>query len=197
MKTRLAIFDFDGTITRRDTFLLFLVFCFGWVKVCRIGIRCIPVLLGYKLKLIPNSKAKETIFGRFFKKTGFEDFNEFCRRFSLGNISPVIKVSALEKIFRHKDRGDKIIIISASIENWIRPWADSFGIDHVIGTTIETEDGLLTGKFKSPNCCGEEKVERFIRAYGDTDQYHISAYGDSRGDKELLSIADEPFYKLL
>ncbi|MFA5906307.1 MAG: HAD-IB family hydrolase [Desulfobacula sp.] len=196
MKTRLAIFDFDGTITRRDTFLLFLVFCFGWVKVCRIGIRCIPVLLGYKLNLISNSKAKETIFGRFFKKTGLEEFNEFCRRFSLGKISPVIRVSALEKIIRHKVQGDKIIIISASIENWIRPWADSYGIDDVIGTTAETEGLVLTGKFGSPNCYGEEKVGRFIRTYGDPGQYHIFAYGDSRGDKELLAIADEPFYKL-
>ena len=196
MKTRLAIFDFDGTITRHDSFLPFLVFCFGYYKVFRVGITVIPILLMYKLNLISNSKAKEIVFEKFFKKIEQGDFNELCRRYSLKKISPTIRIKALEKIIRHKARGDKVIIISASIENWIKPWAESHGIDDVIGTTVEIQDGVLTGKFDTPNCYGKEKVRRFIETYGSPDQYYIYSYGDSRGDKELLAISNEPFYKL-
>lgn len=196
MKTRLAIFDFDGTITRCDSFLPFLVFCFGYYKVFLVGITFIPTLLMYKLNLIFNSKAKEILFEKFFKKIEQNDFNQLCQRYSLEKISPIIKISALEKIIRHQDKGDKVIILSASIENWIKPWADSHGIDDVIGTIVETQDGVLTGKFETPNCYGKEKVRRLIETYGNLDQYYICAYGDSRGDKELLAISNEPFYKL-
>lgn len=196
MKTRLAIFDFDGTITRHDSFFPFLIFCFGYFQVFRVGIMMIPILMMYKLKLISNSKAKEKVFEKFFKGISQKDFNQLCRRYSLKKISPMIRIKALEKIIRHKAKGDKVIILSASIENWIKPWADSHGIDDVIGTTVEIKDGILTGKFDSPNCHGKEKVRRLVEKYKNLDSYHLCSYGDSRGDKELLAISDEPFYRL-
>src|SRR3989339_346081 len=196
MKTQLAIFDFDGTITRRDTFLPFLFFCFGYYKVFCTGITSIPILLMYKLRLVSNSKAKEILFGKFFRGMGEEDFNRLSRSYSLKRISPVIRIKALEKIIRHKDGGDRVMIISASMENWIRPWAEAYGIGPVIATTVEIRDGVLTGKFSSPNCHGKEKVKRLVEAMGSLDQYHICSYGDSRGDQELLSLSDEPFYRV-
>lgn len=196
MTNRLAIFDFDGTITRRDSFFPFLVFCFGYYQVFRVGITMIPVLMMYKLKLISNSKAKEIVFEKFFKGISQKDFNKFCRRYSLEKISPMIKIKALEKIIRHKAGGDKVLIISASVEDWIRPWAVSHGIDEVIGTTVEIKDGILTGKFDRPNCYGKEKVRRLTETYKNLDSYYLCSYGDSRGDKELLAISDEPFYRL-
>ncbi|OGR11074.1 MAG: hypothetical protein A2097_07710 [Desulfobacula sp. GWF2_41_7] len=196
MTNRLAIFDFDGTITRRDSFFPFLVFCFGYYQVFRVGITMLPVLIMYKLKLISNSKAKEIVFENFFKGMPQKDFNQLCRRYSLKKISPMVRIKALEKIIRHKTGGDKVIVISASVENWIRPWADSQGIDEVIGTTVEIKDRVLTGKFKMPNCHGKEKVRRLVETYKNLDSYYIFAYGDSRGDKELLAISNESFYRL-
>ncbi len=196
MKTRLAIFDFDGTITRRDTFLPFLAFCFGYYKVFCTGITSIPILLMYKLRLVSNSKAKEILFGKFFRGMEEEDFNRLSRSYSLKRISPVIRIKALEKIIRHKDGGDRVMIISASMENWIRPWADAHGISPVIGTTVEIKDGVLTGKFGSPNCHGKEKVRRLVETIGSLDQYHICSYGDSKGDQDLLNLSDESFYKV-
>ncbi len=196
MKTRLAIFDFDGTITRRDSFLPFLFFCFGYYKVFYTGITSILILLMYKLRLVSNSKAKEIVFGKFFRGMEEDDFNRLSRSYSLKRISPGLRIKALEKIIRHRDRGDRVMIISASMENWIKPWADVHGIGHVIGTTVEIKDGVLTGKFSSPNCYGKEKVKRLVETIGSLDQYHICSYGDSKGDQDLLNLSDEPFYRV-
>jgi HAD superfamily phosphoserine phosphatase-like hydrolase len=88
------------------------------------------------------------------------------------------------------------MIISASMENWIKPWADVYGIGHVIATTVEIKDGRLTGRFSSPNCHGKEKVRRLFETMGSLDQYHICSYGDSKGDQDLLDLSDEPFYRV-
>ena len=107
--------------------------------------------------------------------------------------------------------GAQVFIVSASIDNWVRPFFKVRGLDgvRVLGTQIEVIDGRLTGKFKSNNCYGEEKVHRICEAlttttanaYGtpslsfDRSQYEIEAFGDSRGDKEMLAFADKGHYK--
>ena len=88
-----------------------------------------------------------------------------------------------------------MLINSASICNWILPWAQSVDIENVIGTEIEVKEGVITGKFKGENCYGVEKVKRFLELYPYRDTYQLYVYGDSSGDKPLLDIADFPFYK--
>jgi phosphoserine phosphatase len=64
-----------------------------------------------------------------------------------------------------------------------------------VGTQIEIKDGLLTGRFLTKNCYGQEKANRILALYPNRSEYHLTAYGDSRGDKELLAFADESHYK--
>jgi len=98
--------------------------------------------------------------------------------------------------------GSQVFIVSASIDNWVRPFFHVRGLDgiQVLGTQIEVEDGKLTGRFKTRNCYGKEKVNRIIEALSATQafqrqEYDIEAFGDSRGDKELLAFADKGHYK--
>ena len=65
----------------------------------------------------------------------------------------------------------------------------------VLGTKVETRDGRLTGRFATPNCYGPEKVRRIREVFPDRDNYHLTAFGDSRGDKEMLDYADQGYYK--
>ena len=84
--------------------------------------------------------------------------------------------------------------MSASIDNWVRPFFTTQGIEEVdvLGTKVEEKDGCLTGHFSTANCYGAEKVKRISRVLSfDRSHYHITAYGDSRGDKEMLAFADE------
>ena len=103
-----------------------------------------------------------------------------------------------------------VFIVSASIDNWVRPFFDIRNLKgvQVLGTQIEVEDGKLTGRFKSNNCYGAEKVCRITealsasrtadtgdRTFPDRSLYEIEAYGDSRGDKEMLAFADKGHFK--
>ena len=89
---------------------------------------------------------------------------------------------------------DKVIIVSASIENWILPWAEKEGIEIVLATQIEVnEEERLTGYFSSPNCYGKEKVKRILEMYPNRENYILIAYGDSSGDFDMLSFADNGY----
>lgn len=103
---------------------------------------------------------------------------------------------AVKQIKQHLYRGDEIVVISASIDNWVKPFAESLGINQVLGTQLELSGtGHLTGRFATANCYGEEKVKRLLQLYPDRTQYRLVVYGDSRGDKELLAFSDESYYK--
>ena len=97
---------------------------------------------------------------------------------------------------RHIAHDDTVIIVSASIENWVVPFGEFLGVNVVVGTKVGiNECENLTGRFLTANCYGMEKVNRINQLYPYRNTYHLVAYGDSRGDKELLSFADEAYYQ--
>jgi len=153
-----------------------------------------PMLITYKLKLIPNYKAKQYMLSYFFKGMAEEKFMQVANEYSLKHINTILRPKAMEKIAWHKEQGHKIVIVSASIECWLKPWCDKHNLD-LIATKLEIKDGIVTGKFLTKNCYGIEKANRVHEQYNLDDYDHIYAYGDSRGDKELLALADESFYK--
>jgi len=124
-----------------------------------------------------------------------QKFRGLAEQFSLEYIDTMLRPKAMQKIAWHKELGHKVIVVSASIECWIRPWCEQNGLD-LIATKIEIKDGIITGKFLTKNCYGIEKANRVKEVYNLDDYDYIYAYGDSRGDKELLGLADKSFYKL-
>jgi len=158
-------------------------------------LKVMPYLVLYKLKVIPNFKAKEKLFTALFKGVSMADFNILCKDFAVV-IQKMVKPEALKRIEWHRQNGHEIIIISASVENWIMPWATLNGIDTVLATQIQVIDGFITGKFLSKNCHGAEKVNRLLQHLPDRENYILYAYGDSSGDKDLLQFADHKFYRV-
>jgi HAD superfamily hydrolase (TIGR01490 family) len=190
-KKVVAAFDFDGTLTKKDTLFDFIIFAKGLLDFF-VGIIIIsPVLVLFKLGFIKNDKAKQILFSYFFKGESIDRFNKTCDDYKR-QIDKICHIERLEKVNWHKKQGHEVVIISASIENWIMPWATSKGISTVIGTQIEVKDGKITGKFSSCNCYGEEKVNRLKCYLPDRDCYILYAYGDSSGDKHLLEYSDYP-----
>jgi len=191
---KLALIDFDGTITTDDSLIKFIRFVVGDIKFV-IGMAALsPMLTAYKLKFIPNYKAKQYMLSYFFKGMIEEKFMQVANEYSLKHIDTILRPKAMEKIAWHKEQGHKVVIVSASIECWLKPWCNKHGLD-LIATQLEIKDGTVTGKFLSKNCFGIEKAHRVHEQYNLDDYDHIYAYGDSRGDKELLALADESFYK--
>ncbi len=193
-QAKISIFDFDGTITSKDTLLEFLKFTKGKLAFYWGVLLYSPVLIAMKLKFYPNDKAKQHLFSYFFKGISIKQFNQWGVDF-IPHIEKMLYPKALKALKEHKSQGDKVIIISASIENWIKPWTDLTGIDLLIATQIEVNiEGKLTGRFSSKNCYGQEKVNRLLEIFPDINNYTLIAYGDSRGDKELIEIANEGWY---
>jgi len=190
----LAVFDFDGTIIRKDSLLEFIRFTRGNWRFYSSFLLFSPLLIGMKMKLIPNWKVKQLLFTCLFRGLSIEVFDNWGNDF-IAIIDKMLYHKALDALRRHRENGDKIIIISASVENWIKPWAVRNGVDMILATKIEIDKtGALTGRFLTKNCYGQEKVNRLLEMFPNKDLYYLVAYGDSCGDKELIELADEGFY---
>jgi phosphatidylglycerophosphatase C len=194
MQKNLALFDFDGTITKKDSFLEFIKFYKGSISFFIGSIALFPVLLLYKVGIIRNWKAKEIVLTYFFKNEPIKEFCLKCTEFSIKSIPTLVKPEAMQAIIRHLRDGDKVIIISASFENWLADWCKSLKLE-LIGSKIEVRNGFITGNIEGRNCYGIEKVIR-LKEYLDISQFsEIYAYGDSKGDLPLLELANHRFYQ--
>jgi phosphatidylglycerophosphatase C len=191
---KISFFDFDGTVTKEDSLIKFIRFAVGDMKTAWGMLLLSPMLITYKLKLIPNYNAKQWMLSYFFKGMKEQQFLKKAEDYSLKHIDKILRPKAMEKIAWHKDQGHKVVIVSASIEFWLKPWCDKNGLG-VIATKIEIQGGIVTGKLLTKNCYGIEKSNRVQEAYNLSEYEHIYAYGDTHGDKELLELADESFYK--
>lgn len=194
-KNIIAVFDFDGTITTKDSFLDILIFAFGYKKFIKGIFYLASDLLAYFLNKISAHTAKEKVFSYFFKGFIELEFNKLCRNYSLNQLNRIIRREAFEKIKWHKEQAHTLIIASASMGNWIKPWALENGFDDIVATKLEVERGKITGKFSTPNCSGKEKVRRLLENYPNKDNYYFYAYSDSKKDSDLLAFADESFYR--
>jgi len=190
----LALFDFDGTITKDDSLLKFIRFVMGGFRFIFGLVVLSPILVAYKLGLIPNHKAKQKMLSWFFKGMSKDAFFKVANEYALLHIDKIVRPKAMEKIAWHKAQGHQVVVVSAAIDCWLKPWCDKNNID-LIATRLEIEDGKLTGKFATKNCYGIEKVNRIKEKYNLEKYSVIYAYGDSSGDKEMLSIANERYYK--
>lgn len=190
---KIVAFDFDGTLTTKDTLLVFIRFAKGSKDFWLGFLRFAHLLVLMKLGLYPNWKAKQKVFAHFFEGMRIEDFNEFCLRFTQDH-QHLLRPKGIEALHQALSDGAEVMIVSASIDNWVKPFFENQSIQ-ILGTQIEVKDGLLTGRFLSKNCYGQEKVNRIQAIYPHREDYHLTAYGDSRGDKELLAFADESHYK--
>ena len=188
---KIYAFDFDGTLTTKDTLLEFIRFAKGSLSFGLGFMRYAHLLVLMKLGFYPNWKAKQKVFAHFFKGIRISDFDTICQEFAASS-KHLLRPKGIEAINKAQSEGAEVLIVSASIDNWVQPF---FADVKVLGTQIEVKDGLLTGRFLTKNCYGQEKVNRILALYPHRQDYHLTAFGDSRGDKELLTWADESYFK--
>ena len=107
-------------------------------------------------------------------------------------------MEALKRINWHKDRGHRIIIISASPKEFLIPIANKLEIELISTETSTIDEYFIDNYFalKSINCKGEEKVKRLEKFIDKKiDDIELHAYGDSKGDYEILKAADYPHWR--
>jgi phosphatidylglycerophosphatase C len=194
MQSRIAFFDFDGTITRKDTMLAFIRHSKGGVRFYAGFLVNSPWLIAFKLGVLSNQAAKERILAFFFRGITLAAFQSACDQFALHVLPGLIRPKALLEIERLHQAGVEIVIVSASLGNWISSWSDSKKID-LLASSPEIRNGRLTGKILGNNCYGEEKVKRIQASYPLQGYTDIYAYGDTRGDLPMLRLARISFFK--
>lgn len=189
----LVLLDFDGTLMKGDVFAAFLKYRLREGKVLVRLALALPFFVLFKLKLMDNEAAKESIFRILFSGESVFDFRAKAEDFWQARglaLNPLIE-SAIEK--HQKDQAE-FWIVSANFEPLIAAFCKRAGTYAYLCTRLEEREGKLTGRFLGPNCYGAEKVNRLEQHFPDRDQFsQVIAYGDSAGDLPMLQWADQGF----
>lgn len=190
----IAFFDFDGTLTSKDTLIEILKFARGKFLFYAGLVLLSPVLFAYKIRLISNQRAKEIMLSLYLRGMRVEEFESLCKEFAETRLPALLRKSALIELRRHLQNDTQVVIVSASPENWILPWCQQFNIK-CIATKLKIRNGRITGKIAGRNCHGNEKVKHILKKYNLSHYTKIYAYGDTPDDLPMLSLATESFYK--
>ena len=192
---KLACFDVDETLTYTDSFLLFLRYTTNPLLFVLKMLSVTPYFLLYAIRLISRDRVKNHLLSAFLKDMRQDKYLSLCQSYA-ANIYPIIsRDDGLLRIKSHQGVGDKVVLVSASLEDYLLPWAQSLGINTIIATRMEVIEGRLSGKMLGENCRGIIKVKRIRELFPYAEI--IAAYGDSAGDKEMLEAAITPNYRKL
>lgn len=199
MGRSIAAFDFDGTLTRRDTVLPFLVRVCGRTRLLRAVARVAPRagrarITGRLGAAAHRDLTKAWLLRELFTGSDPAELADHGATYAR-TLSRRLRPDMVEQVEWHRTAGHELVIVSASLAAYLVPFAADQGFDHVIGVEFETgPDGLLTGALASPNVRGAEKVTRLRAWYSGNEPDELWAYGNSSGDRELLALADHPVW---
>jgi len=198
---RIAAFDVDGTLTTRDSVVPFLrrvAGTRGFVTHLLRQVRTTGPAVGRRDRDALKAEAARSVFsGRPVAEIG-RHAAEFARMVH----SNRLRADTVERLREHQAAGDTVVLVSASFEVYLRPLGGLLGVDGVLAARLSVgDDRRYTGELNGPNCRGPEKVRR-LHAWLDEHHgdlggragVHVTAYGDSKGDRELLLDADEAVF---
>ncbi len=190
---KLYCFDFDGTITYKDTMFLFLNF-YNSSKFKYQFIKHIPLFILLKLKLIDAEKVKKSLISSVLKGQSEKKLRKKSQEFFNLYKSKLIRENALEFVNNINPQNTESYLVSASLDIWVEPFAEHLKMK-LLATRAEFKDGVFTGGFLGKNCNGPEKVIRLKEAIGLAKFDKIIAFGDTVGDKPMMRWADEGKFK--
>ncbi len=190
--TRLYLFDFDGTLTNKDTLFDFLQFSFP-DKYKWAFIQYSPLFLLVKFKIVNAGKAKEKFISHFLKDKNKIEIEKLAQDYFEAKKETIFRSEVLEYMKSLAHETDKYIV-TASLDIWVKPFARYLGV-RLISTKAEFKNNIFTGKFSTPNCNYKEKVVRIIKEVQLSQFDEVYAFGDSNGDKYLLKLSTHPHFQ--
>ena len=196
----IAAFDFDGTLTQRDTLMPFLARGLGWPRFLLALLMCSPWLAGFVLRLVPNHVAKQKLMLVTLKNKTTAQMDDWTSRWLAHDFPGQLQSWSMAQLAWHRSQGHCCVMVSASPDIYLKRVAAQLGFDALLCTEMAVMDGRLTGQMKTPNCHGEQKVLR-LKAWmaerfgADGGPEVVYAYGDTSGDKPMLRMAAHAFYR--
>lgn len=194
----LAAFDFDGTITRRDTLVPFLARVAGPARFAGVCSRLGLSGARGRLNVRDRDEIKAAMIHLLFEGRSEDELRARGERYARDLLSDSLRPMVLDRLHRHRDRGHRSIIVSASLVYYLDPIAADLSMDGVIGVEPEVVDGYLTGRLARPNVRAAEKAKRVRQWLDAPDDGPLGvtmwAYGNTSGDHELLALADWAYW---
>src|SRR3954469_5376932 len=186
----LVAFDFDGTLTVRDSFTAFLKWRVSPARHFAGMVRLFPAAVGYVFDR-NRGKIKAAAVREFLRGVPLDQLEREARAFAQSEAPKLFRPDALAVWRGWRAKGAKMVIVTASPDVVVAPFARGLGADLLIGSRLMVgADDKVLGPLLGPNCRGREKVVRLKEAFGD-DLSLAAAYGDTSGDREMLAIAQE------
>jgi HAD superfamily hydrolase (TIGR01490 family) len=194
MNRKLYLFDFDGTITTKDSYIDFFLKTFGYRYIITRILKQLPKVLTLLIKK-DKAKLKEFLTCTFLKHKHAEKLNELGENYVDNCFHQLMNAVAVKEITSlQKNKENTIYIVSASLDLWLSHFAEKLDIN-LICTELEYKNDVFTGTFKTKNCKGIEKVKRIKQVLSLDDFDEILVFGDSKGDLEMLELGSKTFYK--
>lgn len=188
-------FDFDGTITVRDSFIAFLKWRAGGLRYAAGMVKLAPSGLAY-LGHRNRGRIKAAATREFLAGATRAELEAEAKTFAEEAAPYLLRGDAIQAWKRWRTRRAKLVIVTASPDIIVAPFARGLGADALIATELAFDmNDRATGGFSTPNCRGPEKVKRLKAVFGEDLQLK-AAYGDTSGDREMLKIADHRGYRV-
>jgi phosphatidylglycerophosphatase C len=193
-----AAFDLDGTLTEGGSVFPWLRHLSGSSALFRSASGlAVPLLVGAVRSGPSADAAKERLFRALLAGRDYEDVREISRDFALEHLADKARARTLARLNWHLEKGHDVVIVSASPQMYVDVVAQSLEVVGAVGTRLAVDPlGKLTGSFLGKNCRGSEKLRRLSEWISErhyASEPEIYAYGNSRGDKRMLSGATFPF----
>lgn len=190
---KLYLFDFDGTLTYKDTMFLFLKF-YDPTKFSVQFLKHVPLFILLKMKLADAEAVKKSLISSILKGQSRYQIEKKAQLFFEENYPSIIRENALDFINNIDKTHTESYIVSASLDIWVKPFAEKFNMK-LLSTQAEFKNDIFTGKFVGKNCNKEEKINRVKLEIGDKKFDKIIAFGDTSGDKAMFKFANESHYR--
>lgn len=195
MPKEIVAFDFDGTLSIRDSFTAFLKWRVGPLKYLGGMLRLVPAAFAY-LGDRDRGRIKAASVDVFLKGIKREALAIQAEAYRDEVWKKFMRPDALAKWEEWGAKGVHRVIVTASPETTIAPFAERLGAENLIGTQLEFDgDDRVTGRFATPNCRREQKVQRIRAVYG-PDVRVVAAYGDTSGDEQMIAMAEEKGFQV-
>jgi HAD superfamily hydrolase (TIGR01490 family) len=194
-----AAFDFDGTVTDRDTLVPFLVTAFGRARVAAAFAALASTAFGYLLRRVSIDEFKRRVLARLVAGAPAQRLRAHGPAHALALV-PWLRPQALRRIEWHRSQGHLLVLVSSTLDLYLADVGSALKFDHVLCSRLEVgRDGAgierFTGRLEGSDCTGAEKLRRVMALVGAPGDVELHVYGDSAGDRELLAAADHPHYR--
>jgi len=191
-----AVFDFDKTLTTRDSLLPFLFFTHGWLRTSRHFIFLIPIFVQFLFNKQLRQNVKEQILTSFYAGCSFKTMQEWGQNYAHQQLDRYLNPLAMKRLAWHQAQGHRCLLISASLDLYLKPWAQRHGFEEILSSRLElNKNQQVTGRLAGLNCWGPEKKQKLLDYLGPKALYELYVYGDSQGDQDILTLADHPYYR--